>query len=94
MVSEVGLGGEWLARHNAEEVKAIIQRAEEVGMNIMDCFMAEPAVRDNIGAAIRGHREKWIIQGHIGSTWQDGQYVRSREIEKVKEAFEDLLIRY
>lgn len=34
-----------------------------------------------------------MIQGHIGSTWQDGQYVRSREVPKVREAFEDLLTR-
>ena len=94
MVSEVGLGGEWLARHSAEEVKAIIQRAEEYGMNIMDCFMAEPAVRSNIGAAIRGHREKWIIQGHIGSTWQDGQYkCEHDDVEQCRIAFEDLLTR-
>lgn len=93
-ISEVGLGGEWLARHSADEVKAIIARAEEVGMNIMDCFMAEPAVRDNIGAAIRGHREKWIIQGHIGSIWQDGQYkCEHDDVEKCRAAFEDLLTR-
>ena len=61
---------------------------------IMDCFMAEPAVRSNIGAAIRGHREKWIIQGHIGSTWQDGQYkCEHDDVEKCRVAFEDLLTR-
>ena len=26
----------------------------------------------------QGHREQWIIQGHFGSTWQNGQYVRTR----------------
>ena len=62
-------------------------------MNILDCWMSEPNVRSNIGAAIAGHREKWIIQGHIGSTWQNGQYVRTREMSKVKDAFRDLLDR-
>lgn len=28
-VSEIGLGGEWLERHNAGEVKAVIDRCEE-----------------------------------------------------------------
>ena len=51
--------------------------------------MSEPNVRTNIGMAIAGQ----IIQGHIGSTWQNGQYVRTREMDKVKEAFEDLLRR-
>jgi hypothetical protein len=50
-------------------------------------------VRTNIGKALAGRREKWYIQGHIGSTWQNGQYVRTRELEPVKIAFEDLLNR-
>ena len=92
-VSEIGLGGEWLERHNKEEVKAVIDCCEEQGINILDCWMSEPNVRSNIGAAIRGKRERWIIEGHIGSTWQNGQYVKTREMDKVKEAFSDLLSR-
>ena len=93
LVSEIGLGAEWLERHDAAEVKAVIERCEAHGINILDCWMSEPNVRSNIGAAIKGRREKWIIQGHIGSTWQNGQYVRTREMGLVKEAFEDLLTR-
>jgi len=92
-VSEIGLGAEWMERHNAGEVKAVVERCEEYGINILDCWMSEPNVRSNIGAAIAGHREKWIIQGHIGSTWQNGQYERTRELGIVKEAFTDLLTR-
>ena len=93
MVSEIGLGGEWLERHNEEECRAVILRAEEAGINILDCWMAEPKVRTNIGKAIAGRREKWIIQGHIGSTWQEGQYVRTRDAALCRAAFEDLLTR-
>lgn len=93
LVSEIGLGGEWLERHNAGEVKQVVDRCAELGINILDCWMSEPQVRSNIGAAIEGQREKWIIQGHIGSTWQDGQYVRTRELPQVKAAFADLLTR-
>ncbi len=93
-VSEIGLGGEWLERHNAQEVKAVIDRCEALGINILDCWMSEPNVRSNIGAAIKDRRENWIIQGHIGSTWQNGQYARTRELPKVEEAFQDLLTRF
>ena len=93
MVSEIGLGGEWLERHNTEEVKAVIDEAEACGINILDCWMSEPNVRSNIGNAIRGKRERWYIQGHIGSTWQNGQYVRTRDMNVVPGAFEDLLAR-
>ncbi len=92
-VSEIGLGAEWLERHTPEECRDIILHCEALGINILDCWMSEPKVRSNIGAAIAGRREKWIIQGHIGSTWQDGQYKRSRELSEVKTAFEDLLER-
>lgn len=92
-VSEIGLGGEWLERHDTKEVKAVIDRCEELGINILDCWMSQPQVRSNIGAAIAGSRERWIIQGHIGSTWQNGQYVRTRDLEQVKIAFQDLLER-
>ena len=93
MVSEIGLGAEWLERHNEAEVKEIIDLCGENGINILDCWMPEPKVRANIGKAIRGKRDRWIIQGHLGSTWQEGQYVRSRELPVVKEAFRDLLER-
>ena len=93
MVSEIGFGGEWLERHNYEECKAMIDRAQELGINILDCWMSEPNVRTNIGKALAGRRDRWFIQGHIGSTWQEGQYVRTRDVEKCREAFEDLLKR-
>lgn len=57
LVSEIGLGAEWLERHNAEECREIIDICEQKGINILDCWMSEPNVRANIGAAIKGRRE-------------------------------------
>ena len=94
MVSEIGVGGEWLERHNAEEVKAVMDECFAQGINIVDCFMSEPNVRTNIGNAIKENREKWIVQGHVGSAWRDGQYVRTRDMDEVKAAFADLLARF
>jgi len=92
-VSEIGFGAEWLERMDLKSSKAIIAACEEQGINILDCWMSEPNVRSMIGECIKDSREKWYIQGHIGSTWQNGQYERTRDIPKVKEAFEDLLNR-
>ena len=93
LVSEIGLGAEWLERHNEQECRTIIDACEAQGINILDCWMSEPNVRTNIGKALKGHREKWIIHGHFGSTWQNGQYVRTRDMNHVVPAFEDLLTR-
>ena len=73
MVSEVGFGAEWLERMNLNECRAIVKACEAEGINILDCWMSEPNVRSNIGECIKGTRERWYIQGHLGSTWQDGQ---------------------
>lgn len=93
MVSEIGLGAEWLERHSAAECKEVIDTCEKLGINILDCWMSNPTVRSNIGDAIEGKRDRWYIQGHLGSTWQNGQYVRTRDMDKVVPAFQDLLTR-
>ncbi len=94
VVSEIALGGEWLERKRAHEVKAVVDACRAAGINTIDCFMSEPNVRSNLGDAIKGEREKWIIQGHVGSAWQNGQYVRTRKVEEAKVAFKDLLDRF
>ena len=93
-VSEIGFGGEWLDRMSAEEARAITLRAAELGVNIVDCWMSDPEVRTRLGDACAENPGHWIVQGHIGSTWQDGQYVRTRDVEKCKVAFDDLLTRF
>lgn len=90
-VSEIGLGGEWLERMELEECRAIIRECETYGINILDCWMSNPKVREMLGECVKETRDRWFIQGHIGSTWQNGQYVRSREFPVVREAFEDQL---
>ena len=79
-VSEIGFGGEWLERHPEEESIELMKYAGEKGINIIDCWMPDPKSRDIIGKAMTGNREKWYVQGHFGSTWQNGQYVRTRGV--------------
>lgn len=90
-VSEIGFGGEWLEKHDFEKSVSLIKYAETKGINIIDCWMNDPKSRAIIGEGIKDNRDKWIVQGHIGSTTKDGQYYRSRELEYVIPAFEDLL---
>ncbi|MBQ8161555.1 MAG: aldo/keto reductase [Clostridia bacterium] len=93
MVSEVGFGGEWLERHDEEESVELVRYAHGLGINIIDCWMPDPKSRDIIGRAIRDDRAGWIVQGHIGSTFQNGQYTRTRDVDRCREAFDDLLRR-
>ena len=93
-VSEIGFGGEWLERHDEAHSIELLRYAHKKGVNIIDCWMPDPKSRDIIGKAMEGCRESWYVQGHIGSTYQNGQYVRSRDLKFVKPAFEDMLSRF
>lgn len=92
-VSEIGFGGEWMDG-TPEETRAVVDAAEAAGVNILDCWMPDPTRRSNLGDALLGRRERWVIQGHLGSTWQGEQYVRTRDLAQVRPAFEDLLARF
>lgn len=87
----IGLGAEHLDGKEYSIVKETIDAAMEYGLNVMDVFMPGSDIRQKIGKAIKGNREKFIIQGHIGSTDINHQYDISRDIETNKRYFENLL---
>lgn len=92
-VSEIALGCEGFMEKSPEEFKAMFERALELGINFIDMYTPSPVFRDNMGAAIAGKRDAVVLQGHIGSAWENGQYLRTRDVRKSKESFEDQLRR-
>lgn len=92
-VSEIGLGGEWFNGLSQEESTAIVDAAIENGINYIDVFMPQAPTRDHLGAALKDRRDKFIIQGHLCTIYEEGQYTRTRDIEKTKHSFRDLLER-
>lgn len=92
-VSEIGLGGEWFNGLSQEESTAIVDTAIENGINYIDVFMPQAPTRDHLGAALKDRRDKFMIQGHLCTIYEEGQYTRTRDIEKTKHSFRDLLER-
>ena len=89
--SIIGLGAEHLDNKPYEIVKDTIHAALENDINIMDVFMPGTEVRDNIGKAIAGKRDKILIQGHIGSVDLNKQYDITRDVAQCEKYFEQLL---
>lgn len=87
----IGLGCEHLDGKPYAVVEETINAAMDAGANIMDVFMPGAEVRGNIGRALKGRRDKWLIQGHIGSVDLKQQYDISRDLPTCKLYFEDLL---
>lgn len=90
-VSEIGIGCEGLSEENYAMTKKFFDVAEKNGVNYFDLYASNPQQRKAIGDALRGRREKFIIQSHICSIWQNGQYKRSRKLSEVKPGFEESL---
>lgn len=92
--SVVGIGGEGFEGEPYEECEAVIDRAMAGGINFVDIYNSNPAVRSNVGRALaRYPRESFVVEGHIGSAWKDGQYYRTRNMDVCRASFEDFLER-
>lgn len=92
-VSEIGLGSEAFVNKDEKFALELFDAALNAGINYFDLYNPEPYIRDYLGKAMDGHREKFVIQAHLCSAWIDGQYKRTRDIETVKAAYNDLFRR-
>lgn len=92
-VSAVALGCEGFAGKTRPDAQALMDCAVANGVNFIDLYASEPELRSTIGAVLRGRRKGFVIQGHIGSVWKNGQYERTRDVVASQAAFDDLLER-
>ena len=92
-VGVIGLGCGGFDEIDSATSRELVTYALDHGMNYMDIYDANPKVRSNIGYGLGDRREEMIIQGHIGCYWNGKSHERTREVEKCKQGFEDLLTR-
>ncbi len=92
-VSEIGMGCEGFVDKPYEQVKEMVDAMETGGVNCIDLYTPNPEFRSNLGQALRGRREKFVLQAHVCAIWKDGQYKRTRELAEVRKGFEDQLRR-
>lgn len=89
----IGLGSEAFVNHDDAFAQELIDAAIGAGVNYFDLYNPEPYIRDSFGKAMKGRREKFIMQAHLCSAWIGGQYKRTRDMGEVRAAFADLLAR-
>lgn len=92
-VSVIALGCEGFMNKTKEQVRSEMEFAIGNGINFIDIYSSNPELRSNIGQALTGYRHNFVIQGHLCTTWEDNQYLRTRDINKTVASFEDQLIR-
>jgi predicted aldo/keto reductase-like oxidoreductase len=93
-VSEIGIGGEGFENKSYAFCETIIDCAMKNGINFIDIYNSNPDVRSHVGQALRRYpRDSFVIEGHLCSMWEDGQYRRTRDLGEVMAAYEDFLAR-
>ena len=92
-ISEIGLGCEGFVGKDEHETEELLNLAQKKGINYLDLYTPDPDLRDRIGKMLKGRREEYFLQGHLCTIWKDGQYKRTRQIDEVREGFEDMLQR-
>ena len=90
-VSVIALGCEGFTGKTEAQVREDMDFAIGEGVNFIDMYTSNPDVRRNIGTALKGRREAFVIQGHLCTVWENDQYLRTRDMSKVVPAFNDLL---
>lgn len=90
-VSEIGLGCEGFLEKEESFVKEMFALALEQGINCMDMYSPNPELHKRVGNIIHHQREKFVLQGHLCTIWQNEQYKATRNIKEVKTAFETML---
>jgi len=89
--SVIGMGCEGMLEDDCAMAGKLFDRAEALGINYFDLYASDPRLRTAIGRALKGRRDKFIIQSHICSIWKNGQYLRSRKLDEVKAGFEEMM---
>ena len=92
-VSVIGLGTEYLFHVGRDVVASVVGEAADAGVNFIDLLGAEPGYRDNFGATLRGRRDRFVLQGHLGGVYSNGQAYTTRELPICEGFLHDLLAR-
>ena len=87
MAGQIGMGCEGFIDKDPAVVKEYIDAMEQLGMNTIDMYNPDPVYLQALGEALKGRREKFVLQLHIGSIWDGSQYERSRDVARVRENF-------
>lgn len=90
-VSEIGLGCEGFNGKSEKFTEEMFNLAFDHGINCMDLYSPNPDMHKNIGKAIHSKRSQFVLQAHLCTTWKNGQYKATREINEVKNSFESML---
>lgn len=93
-ISILGIGAGSLHEASPKEIEDIICSGMDQGVNLMDTVMYDETAVEPIVRALKGRRDKMVMQMHLGAVYPGGMYSRTRVLSEVEKGFEHELKKY
>lgn len=90
-ISTIGIGASALHESSEAQIEKMIAYASEQGINLIDTVMSNFGPAEAMGRALKGRRDKIMMQMHIGVTYPRQTYTRTRDLKQVQQGFEQQL---
>lgn len=87
-VSTSGIGSGSVHESNEKQTIELIDYAQEQGINLIDMATSYPEPWKHYGVALKGRRDQFHLQMHMGITYETGEYSRNYTLESIKRSFE------
>jgi predicted aldo/keto reductase-like oxidoreductase len=76
----IGSGSEDLKNATEAEIKDLFNAAADAGINLIDGCVSYAEVLPKYGAALKGRRDKFHLQMHLGADYTSGEYARNYDL--------------
>ncbi|MFZ7101417.1 MAG: aldo/keto reductase [Peptococcaceae bacterium] len=93
-VSTIGIGAGCLYQTMPQEIKNMISFGMDQGINLIDTVMYDNSAAEPIAQALKGRRDRMLMQIHLGAVYPTGRYSRTRVLSKLQKGFEQELKKY
>lgn len=90
-ISTIGIGASSLHESSARELENLLAYAADKGINFMDTVMSDFSPATALAKGLKGRRDKFYLQMHLGATYPNNVYTRVSALADVKSGFEHQL---
>lgn len=87
-ISIIGLGMGSIHRASVEETERTVRTAIDAGINYLDFIPSEAVAFEGYARALRGQREKVMLQVHLGASYSTGTYGFTTDPKVARREFE------
>lgn len=87
-ISVIGLGMGSIHQASVDETEAVVRAALDAGVNYFDFVPSEAVAFEDYARALRGQRDRAMLQIHLGADYSSGKYGWTTDAKVARREFE------